>query len=455
MTALFMASLESTIASVAMPVAVSELMGEELYIWPITGYILASTISGPIWGRLSDLRGRRSSYLAGIVTFVVGSLLAGISVDMVSLTLFRVIQGIGGGALFVLTFTVIGAIFRLEERGRVTGYTSSVWGISSVIGPIIGGFIVETVGWRWVYLINVPPGLLCIYLIYRYLRLDGPNSSAVGRGINLVSVSLFATMVCSAFILIDGGLSSELLIYLILPVSVLSFAFFLYNELRSREPFIPLHVYRNGYNTYSMAINVLAGFIFFGSISVTPPILQWVVGLSPMMTGMALTAITISWVFANIVGSRLVVRYDPASLMRVGGVLLAISMTMIAITQLPVENLTLILTSLILLGAGMGFTVPVSVIAVQTLARREELGIITSFLSFVRMMGAAVGTQIMWVSVSGVVLDGTVMGVDNFPFLSSFGVGGLAAVLIIAMTFLVRFPNLLEAEKREVHRGDG
>ncbi|MEM0444291.1 MAG: MFS transporter, partial [Candidatus Caldarchaeum sp.] len=167
---IFLAAVDSTVVAVAMPSIVSSLQGLEIYSWAFTAYILTSTVSGPLWGRFSDVYGRKTVYLVGLGLFLAGSLLCGLASNMLQLIVFRAVQGLGGGALLILTFTLIGELFSLKERARATGYTSSVWASASIVGPPLGGLIVDSVGWRWIFLINVPAGVVCMLIGLKQLR---------------------------------------------------------------------------------------------------------------------------------------------------------------------------------------------------------------------------------------------------------------------------------------------
>ncbi|MEM4304217.1 MAG: MFS transporter, partial [Candidatus Caldarchaeum sp.] len=170
MLGIFLAAVDSTVVAVAMPSIVTALQGFDIYSWAFTAYILTSTVSGPLWGRVSDVYGRRLVYIIGLVLFLVGSLLCGVASSMLQLIVFRAVQGFGGGALLILTFTLVGELFSLKERAKATGYTSSVWALASIVGPPLGGFIVDNISWRWIFLINLPAGMVCLLVGMRSIK---------------------------------------------------------------------------------------------------------------------------------------------------------------------------------------------------------------------------------------------------------------------------------------------
>jgi multidrug resistance protein len=178
---IFLAAVDSTVVSVAMPTIASSLRGVEIYSWAFTAYILTSTVSGPLWGRISDVYGRKTIYLMGVLVFLAGSFLCGVATDMFQLIVFRAVQGLGGGALLVLTFTLVGELFSLKERAKAAGLTSSVWALASIVGPPLGGLIVDSVGWRWIFYINLPVGAFCVAIALRELS----NVRRGGEGIDV------------------------------------------------------------------------------------------------------------------------------------------------------------------------------------------------------------------------------------------------------------------------------
>jgi EmrB/QacA subfamily drug resistance transporter len=441
---LFASSLEGTIVPLAMPKAVLELGRPELYSWPITVFILASTVSIPVWGRLSDVKGRRTIYGVGLLIFGASSILCGISWSLEALILFRLAQGIGSGALFALTFTIIGDLFRLEERGKVTGYTSTVWAVGSLVGPPLGGVIVDYLGWRWVYLINAPPVAAAALLAMPRLRaLARP---AMGRELDLAGLALFTAIATIGVLLVNYstiGFPTSLLFVVSLAAAIPTFVIV---ERRVKTPFVPFEILSDRVNLSALILNGAAGFAFFGAITVVPPLMQWFYGLKPVETGLLLAPTTLSWVLAANVSSRLVVKVNPRPIIVSGGALFICATTLaIIITNLATSNVYLLAIVMAFVGASMGLVVPTTLIGLQTLAKPGELGFITSILTFVRSLAGAIGTQVMWAPYTPIftLRQGLVAASDVFyATLASFGTAALILAFALPISLRVKWPDL-------------
>lgn len=443
-TGLFMASLEGTIVPIAMPRAVLELGGQALYNWPITIFILSSTISIPVWGRLSDLWGRRPVYMLGLILFAIASLLCGVSWSMESLIFFRLVQGLGSGALFALTFTIIGDLFTLEERGRVTGYTSTVWAVGSVAGPPMGGVIVDLLGWRWVYLINIPPALVAIWIAGRNLK--GFLRGGPERTLDIKGLILFTVIACSLIVLIDAPLLDWHFTLLAAMLLFSAAPLFIYVERRQQVPFVPFKLLSNRLNLAVFILNGLVGFAFFGTITVIPPLLQWFYGLPPTEAGLLMAPTTLGWVFAANISSRLVVTHGPAPLIKTGIGLFISSILLLIFANNVLANYWALIPPLILMGSSMGLTVPTTLIAVQTLASPAELGFMTSILTFFRSFGGSVGTQAMWAPFSHSPIELGVFESIYIPSLFSFSIALVLLLINVPLTFTIKWPDLRLAE---------
>ncbi|MDJ0270997.1 MAG: MFS transporter [Aigarchaeota archaeon] len=395
---IFLAAIDSTVVGVALPSIVSSLKGLNIYSWAFTAYILTSTVTGPLWGKLSDIYGRRFIYVAGVLIFLAGSLLCGLAQDMVQLVVFRGIQGLGGGALLVLTFTIVGEIFTLKERAKATGYTSSVWAIASIVGPPLGGFIVDTVGWRWIFLINLPVGLFCVATVGRILTTNTRTETKID-----VSGSILFLVAASALLLYlsefqNIGDTAPL----ILLTSGAAFTLFFYNERRSPSPLIPFHLFREKILRTGFLGNLLAGFVFFGIIAYMPLYLQTVLGYSATFSGVLLLPLVLGWVASANAAAMLAIRASLKIPAMLSGVFLVCGTVSLSLAS---QNMPILLTGLGLTGLGMGFTVSTFLIATQTVVPRGVLGVATSLLSFLRLMGGAVSAAVLWLPIGALVKD--------------------------------------------------
>ncbi len=395
---IFLAAIDSTVVAVALPSIVSSLAGLEIYSWAFTAYILTSTVTGPLWGKISDIYGRRYIYGAGVAIFLAGSLLCGVAQDMVQLVLFRGIQGLGGGALLVLTFTIVGEIFTLKERAKATAYTSSVWAIASIVGPPLGGFIVDSVGWRWIFLINLPVGLLCLTAVTRSLKSTAHAESKID-----FSGSILFLIAASALLLYlsefqNIGETAPL----ILLTSGAAFTLFFYNERRSPSPLIPFHLFREKLLRTGFIGNLLAGFVFFGIIAYMPLYLQTVLGYSATFSGLLLLPLVLGWVVSSNAAAQLAIRASLKIPAILSGVFLLIGTLFLMLAS---GNMPVLLTGFALTGLGMGFTVSTFLIATQTVVPRGVLGVATSLLSFLRLMGGAISAAVLWLPIGAMVRD--------------------------------------------------
>ncbi len=447
-TGLFMASLEGTIVPIAMPRAVLELGGQPLYNWPITIFIFSSTISIPVWGRLSDLYGRRLIYTTGLVIFLVASLLCGVSWSMETLILFRLLQGIGSGAIFALTFTIIGDLFTLEERGRVTGYTSTVWAVGSILGPPMGGMIVDTIGWRWVYLINIPPALTALVMGYRSLK--GLATRQKDRRLDTKGFILFTTVATCLLLLIDAPMLDWQVVSLTVLIALVVTPIFIRVERREKTPFIPFRLLSDRLNFTLFAINGVIGFAFFGTVTVIPPILQWFYGLPPTAAGLLMAPITIGWVLAANISSRLIVRYGPGPLIKTGVSLFIAALTLLMAANTLAPSPWLLIPPLVMVGTSMGLTVPATLITIQTLAVSAELGFLTSILTFFRSFGGSLGSQAMWAPFANAHMELGALETIYYPSIASFGIAWVLSIINIPLAFRVKWPDLrmIEMQRR-------
>ncbi|MEM0482048.1 MAG: MFS transporter [Nitrososphaerota archaeon] len=450
-TGLFMASLEGTIVPIAMPRAVLELGGQSLYNWPITIFIFSSTISIPVWGRLSDLYGRRLIYNTGLVVFLGASLLCGVSWSMEALILFRLLQGIGSGAIFALTFTIIGDLFTLEERGKVTGYTSTVWAVGSILGPPMGGMIVDALGWRWVYLINIPPALVALVMGVKSLK--GLATRQRDRSLDTRGFILFTIIATCLLLLIDAPILDWHVVSVTALVALVATPLFIRIEQAEKTPFIPFKLLSDRLNFTLFALNGVIGFAFFGTITVIPPILQWFYDLPPTAAGLLMAPTTLGWVLAANISSRLIVRYGPGPMIKIGVNLFLVALTLLMAANTLAPSHWLLIPPLVMMGTSMGLTVPTTLITIQTLASPAELGFLTSILTFFRSFGGSLGSQAMWAPYANSPLELGVLEAIYYPSIVSFGIALVLSILNIPLAFRVRWPDLrmIEMQRRNSH----
>lgn len=409
MIGMFLGALEATAVSTAMPTVVSSLGGLNIYSWVFTAYVLTSTISLPFWGRLSDLYGRKRFYIVGIVIFLIGSVLSGQSKSMNGLILFRALQGFGGGALLTLGMIIVGEMFSLKERARVQGLFGGVWGLSSIFGPILGGFVTDHFSWRWVFYLNIPFGIVAVLVIWLALRENRVTDRKVfldikGAALLTALVSLF--LVALTQIGQEHGLNSLLVGMMLLSCIPLMWLF-IRTERLANDPILPLRLFSNPFFKTSVITGFLVGMAMFGSISFIPLFIQGVIGTSATQAGTILTPLLLSWVFFSSISGKLMLRFGYRPIIITGTALLSLGFLLLSDMSRETSHGGTVLV-LLILGTGMGMIFIPLLLAVQNSVPRSSLGIATSATQFFRSMGATIGVSAMGMVLSTTMLFGTV-----------------------------------------------
>jgi EmrB/QacA subfamily drug resistance transporter len=405
MLSLFMGSMEATVVSTAMPTIVSQLGGLDSYSWVFTAYMLASTTTVPIYGKLSDLYGRRPVYGVAMTLFLLGSVLCGFATSMPSLIAYRAIQGLGAGGILPLAFIIVGDLYTFEQRARIQGLFSGVWGVSSVIGPLLGGFLVDTVGWPWVFFANIVPGVIAALFVWvgwttgiqrmpeHAVRVDYGGAALLTVGVVALLLGLFEL--------------GTTLGWACLGIAAATFVALGVVEGRASDPILPFRLFGRRLFAIANLHGVLAGAAVFGSASFVPLFGQAVLGMSATAAGAMLTPQLIAWVVASIVGSRLLLRVGFRSMALVG--MTSVTVGSLMMTEIGPDTSLLALTVyLAMMGLGMGLSIPSFLLAVQNTVRRSELGTATSTVQFSRSIGGAVGVSIMGALLSAQLAAGLV-----------------------------------------------
>ena len=381
-------ALEATVVGTAMPTVVATLGGLAHYSWVFSAYLLTSTASVPIWGRLSDLYGRRRMYLTGVGIFLAGSAASGAATSMEALIAARALQGLGAGAVVPLSMTIIGELYSLEERARTQALFSGVWGIASVAGPLVGGYITDASSWRWVFLVNIPFGLLALAVI----ALAYPASAVRARARVDWAGALLMFAGVSSLLLALGGEAGAEVAWLVAAVVLLTL--FVVVERRVAEPILPIALFANSVVARTMAVVFLLGTALFGAIAFIPLFVQAVLGGTATEAGQVLTPLFIGWVITSVVSARLTVRLGYRRVALSGVVLLTAGF--IGLASLTPESTRLpLLASCLVIGSGMGFAMLSLLLAVQHGVERGQLGVATSLNQFSRSIGAAFGIAAM------------------------------------------------------------
>lgn len=381
---LFLAALEATVVATAMPRVIRDLGGVALYSLPFALYLLMATVSGPLWGRASDLYGRRRLYLASVLLFLGGSALSGAARSMGMLIAARALQGVGGGGLQALTFTLVGALYPLRERARVQGWISGVWGFSALVGPLVGGLIVDHLSWRWVFYLNLPFGLMAMLLVGRGIPEEPP---VAGARLDLAGAGLFAM---GAGALIYG---LELESWTALLLAGLFLAAFVGAEARQPFPLVPFGALRRPFAFRGFLGNLLGGMAFFGMTAYIPLFAQAARGQSATAGGMLLSPMTVGWTMSSVLAARALPRWGPRPMARWGPLAMMAGFgAWLLARQAPLPALGL---AGLVVGAGMGAVMLALLVCAQEEAPREVLGVVTAMLLFARNIGGSMGAAVM------------------------------------------------------------
>jgi EmrB/QacA subfamily drug resistance transporter len=396
MAGMLLAALDQTIVGTALPTIIGKLGGIEHYSWVVTAYLLASTASTPLYGKVSDLYGRRPVFLFAIVTFLVGSLLAGLSQNMVSLIAFRGVQGLGAGGLMTLAFTIISDAVSPRERGRYQGLFGAVFGLSSVAGPLAGGYFAEH-NWRWIFYINLPIGIVALFLSNQVLRLL-PHERR-NHKIDWLGAVFLVTGVSAILLALSWGgqkgsngypWSSPVIIGLLVAGTVLS-AVFLYVEARASEPILPLRLFRRPTFSIANAAGFILGFGMFGSIIYVPLYLQIVKGATPTNSGLLMLPMMVGIIVTSIVSGQLISRRGRYKWYPVVGTFV-MALGSVLFIRLNVDTaLWETFIPMIVIGIGLGLAMQPLILAVQNALDLRDMGAGTSTATFFRSLGGSFG----------------------------------------------------------------
>jgi len=401
MTGLLLAALDQTIVSTALKSIVEDFNGLEHYTWVVTAYLLTSTASTPLYGKISDLYGRRPVFQFAIVTFLLGSFLAGASQNMTQLIATRAIQGLGAGGLMALTFVIIGDVVPPRERGRYQGYFGAVWGLSSVAGPLLGGYfsdhkhILGVTGWRWIFYINIPFGAAALIITSAVLHIPFHKRE---HKIDYLGALLLVAAVTSTLLTVsvygprDGWADAHTLTYL--AIGLVLTALFIWWESKATEPIIPLSLFKNHTFSLTSILGAIIGAGMFGAIVMLPLYLQVVKGASATSAGLKLIPLMLGIVTTSIFSGKMITKHGHYKRFPIMGTLIMAAgvflMTTLSITT-PYWQLSIYA---IMVGAGLGLSMQTMVIALQNAVDFKEMGVATSSNTFFRSLGSVFGTAL-------------------------------------------------------------
>lgn len=395
MLAMFLAAIEATIVSTAMPSIVSDLGGFSLYSWVFSAYLLTNASTVLIFGKLSDIFGRKPIFLLGITLFLTGSMLCGFSTSMTMLITFRFIQGIGAGALMPIASTIVGDIYTKEERAKIQGYLASVWGISAVTGPALGGFFVDVLNWKYVFWMNLPLGILALLgiMLFFHENLDKKKISIDFAGSILLIIGVSSLM----FILVEGGVGvawKSLQMYLLITTVLISFILFTFQELKATNPMMPFNIWRHKTISVANITSLISGMILIGVSSYLPAFVQGVMERSATVAGFTLTMMSVGWPISSTIAGKLLLRIGYRKTSLIGGVALIIGGLFFYFLS-PDKGPVWAGTGSFFIGVGMGLTTTSFIVSIQNTVDWTTRGIATASNMFMRTLGSALGAALL------------------------------------------------------------
>jgi EmrB/QacA subfamily drug resistance transporter len=452
---LLLASLDQTIVSTALPTIVNELGGVEHLSWVVTAYLLASTVAGPLYGKLGDLYGRKLLLQSAIVIFLVGSVLCGVANGMGELIAFRAIQGLGGGGLIVTTIAVVGDIIPPRERGRYQGFFGAVFGVSTVIGPLLGGFFVDHLTWRWIFYVNLPIGALAFAAIAvtfhahtERVRHDIDYAGAAALTGGLTALILFTSLGGTTF-----AWDSPEILGLIATTLVL-LPLFVLLERRAAEPLLPLELFSNRVFAVTSAVGFVVGVALFGSVTYLPLYLQVVKGHSPTVSGLQITPMMLGVLVASITSGQLISRFGRYKPFPIAGTAI-MTVAVFLLSRLEPDTSSLTAAGyMLLLGLGLGMTMQVLVLAAQNAVDYRLLGVATSGSTLFRQVGGSIGVA----AFGAIFANRLAIERTQKPYIEAFSdalqpvflTGAAAALVAFGLTWMLR-----EVPLRQTAEADG
>lgn len=395
MTGMLLAALDQSIVGTALPRIVSDLGGLNHLAWVVTAYLLTSTATTPLWGKISDLYGRRLIFQTAIVIFLVGSALCGLAQDMPQLIAFRAIQGIGGGGLMAIAFAIVGDVIPPRERGRYQGYFGAVFGVSSVAGPLLGGWLTDAINWRWIFYINLPLGIAALVVTSLALRMPVVKRN---QNIDYLGAAVIVAAVSSLLLYLNWageqyGWTAPISLMLI-GLAIVLFVVFVFVELRAEEPIIPMRLFRNSIFTVGNIFGFLIGFALFGGAIYLPLYFQAVQGMSPTRSGLAMLPLVAGMFSMSIISGILITRTGRYKIYPIiGSVILIAAMYLLNTIKLD-TSYWIVAIYAYLFGTGLGLAMMTIVTPIQNAVKMSDMGVATSATTFGRSLGGAIGAAL-------------------------------------------------------------
>lgn len=414
MVAMFLGAVEGTVVTTAIPTIVKDLQGFEIISSVFSIYLLTSAITTPIYGKLSDLYGRKNILSIGIIIFLIGSFLCGLSQTMYMLIGSRAIQGIGAGAIFTVTYTIIGDVFTLEERPKIQGVISSVWGIASLVGPFLGGILIDFLSWHWIFFINIPFGILSVVLIQRNLNEKFERKKHNIDFAGIITLSMAMIIFLNIF-LSSENVSSNHTIFVsasVIITIILLVAFYII-ERRAKEPIIPFDIFTKTSSIVNL-ISLLASAILIGSNVYLPIYIQNVLGFSAKVSGLALAPMSFAWLISSVILGKCIVKFGGKIVILISNAILLISTALLPTLSIN-SSLLLVLIYVSIMGFGFGGAFTTLTIIIQESVGYNKRGAATAANSLLRTIGQTIGVSVF----------GSVFNLYIIKYFMSLGISGV------------------------------
>ncbi|WP_026572008.1 MULTISPECIES: MDR family MFS transporter [Sediminibacillus] len=392
---MFMAAIEGTIVATAMPDIVGDLGGFSVYSWVFSSFLLMQAVTTLIYGKLSDLFGRKPIFLIGVIIFLAGSLLCGLATTMTMLVVFRVVQGLGAGAVQPIVTTIVGDMYTVEERSKIQGYLASVWGISSVVGPLLGGFIVRYSDWAWIFWMNIPLGIIGMIGVILFFHEDVTKEK---KSIDYIGSSLFFLAISALIVvLVQGGAAwawTSPQVLVLITVFIIGAVLFIWQEKKATAPMMPLGIWNDKLITIANLATLTSGMMMIGLSSFLPTYVQAVMGYSAIVAGFTLCTMSIGWPISATIAGHLVLKigFRPTAIL--GGTALGIGGLLFVFLD-PGKGPVYAGISSFVVGVGMGLSSTTFIVAIQSSVDWKTRGVATSLNMFMRIIGSALGAAVL------------------------------------------------------------